>query len=241
MTVQWLTLLHWPIESLCTETLFLVSRFFVAMPSTCIPLLWPSGSLSLRPLPRSLYAPSPILISCALWSMINTGNKHRNAKYINTVQAACTFFPINVYMNAICFSRFPEKWTTYVVSHTMATSLSECTSSYFFVPFQRPPRRLQLPQYIAAKTPAEAAPPWLSWPGICSFRRHIFCTSVYGGFLKWGKTPKSCIFTGFSSQYYPAIGVPPFYGNSHIGRGSKNGRPCFWSGSPDGCYSDING
>ena len=89
----------------------------------------------------------------------------------------------------------------------MAPSLSECTSSYFFVPFQRP-----RPAAAATASPrdrcasgenfGEAAPPWLSWPEICSFRTHIFCTSVRLGIfrqcpavLKKVVTPKMAIMT----------------------------------------------
>ena len=121
------------------EKLFLVSRSFAAMSSTCIPLLWPSGSLSLRPSPKKFVS--------SLHQSSKTGSKHRDAKYSTSslsCRILCTIFPIYLYIFIRYISLYSSHFfpfsheVYYILSHAMATSLRECTSSYFFVPFQRP-------------------------------------------------------------------------------------------------------
>lgn len=75
-----------------------------------------------------------------------TGSKHRDAKY-STSSLSCRILcniPIFIYIFIRYISLYSSHFfpfsheVYYILSHAMATSLRECTSSYFFVPFQRP-------------------------------------------------------------------------------------------------------
>ena len=192
------------------------ATFLCCNGSTCMPLLWPSGSLSLRPLPRSLYAPSPILNH--FMRTLANNNKHATSiRTQNTVQAAFLLESRTICpptrSQTLYYSPFPIKCASRAIR--MATSLSQCTSSYFFVPFQRPPGRWQPPlaMFVNFTRRSGASMTFLAWNLFFSDAYLLYLEISASGaenlrwFLNVEKTPKIYSYNEFSINGYQWISI----------------------------------
>ena len=198
------------------------ATFLCCNGSTCMPLLWPSVSLSLRPLPRSLYAPSPIL-NHFMRTLVNNNKQATSIRTQNTLQAAFLLESRTICpptrSQTLYYSPFSIKCASWAIR--MATSLSQCTSSYFFVPFQRPPGRRQPPlaMFVNFTRRSGASMTFLAWNLFFSdaYLLYLEICSHQGGsgehlevVFKCGKNPKIYSYNEFSINGYQwVIAIDP--------------------------------